>query len=550
MSTPIYAIDLGTTFTKCGLVRPEDGVLRIFKLDADQRGSPVNTLELLRSAVAVTTEDERRVAYVGSQAWTRFTDWDPDMDGPFRRFEESKLWIGEIAADDGEAPPWTFPAHGWGYRPEDIGALVMRKVKREIERDRAPPMRRVVVTHPQFFTEARREATRQAAKLADLEIVDTITEPDAAAIAFGRDASPGTYMVFDLGGGTLDITIVRLGRDGRTEVVTSDGERKGGRDWDRTIVSRMIELYQQKFPTFSADYLDEITLQDWMRKAEQIKWQLTGDQAADPLAGERIQCNNNVFSGMRVQFRIRLSEFESATQEHVDASKRCVARSLANKGMTWRDIDGVLLVGGSTRLRAIREMLARESGKQLNTRVDANTAVVQGAAIYAHRLAQKDRPIISIPSAPSGIALVPEHTGALARGLGVRAFDPSKGAAGEYVIVNLIPKDSPLPISRTKRFGTEAPNQTKLDVELWEGESADPEQCERLGICTLTDLPPGPPGQPVDVTIDLHANGSKQFTVIAGVKCKRESIRFDAQRVLPDDVLAERAVFLRSIEVR
>jgi molecular chaperone DnaK len=566
----IYGIDLGTTYTKCGLVRPDDRVVKVFELDADSANSPQNTLKILRSAVSICREDGRRVAYVGNRSWSQFAEHDAETDPPYKRFEESKLWIGEAQSGEADGPPWEFD--GWDYRPEDIGALVLRKVKREVEANGGPPMEQVVITHPQNFSESKRESTRQAAAVAGLQVVDTLTEPDAAAIAYRGTQVDGTYMVFDLGGGTLDITIARISPQ-RTEVITSEGIRQGGRDWDRALFLRMAEFYHEKFPDFSLEIIDDRTRQEWIQKAEQLKWQLCArDVVPDTMRGTKIVCRNATFEGMSAHFKIKRSDFDAITQSLIDDCERCAEAALAHKGLRWQDLSGVLLVGGSTYLPGIRSMLSRLAGERmLNTNIDPSIAVAQGAALHAHELGLRGVKAFALPvgqivaTAKTGrlqpqmqpskpqaqdeqaasIALPSTHTGALARGLGVLAWD---SRANKNVVSNVIPKDSPIPISQEQTFISKL-GQTSLEVELWEGESADKALCERIGVCVLSGIPKGP-ARPVKVTIRIDANGSKHILVAAGGVQKEETIRFDEERVLSGDSLSERRAFIQGIEIR
>lgn len=551
----VYGIDLGTTYTKCALVRPQDAMVQAFKLDVDGKDSPRNTRYALRSAVSVTNEGNGRVAYVGSRSLWQFDEHDPEMDPPYRRFEESKIWIGQdpTRATEGGPPPWPFEPHRWDYRPEDIAALVLRKVKREVEREGGPPMTRVVVTHPQLFTDVRREATRQAVAMADLELVATLTEPDAAAFAYGRESSPGKYMVFDLGGGTLDITIADIG-NGRSRVITSDGEREGGRDWDRRIFNRMLQEYADKFGSdgFTEACLDPRTLQDWMLKAETLKWQLNEADTPTTAARRKIICKNELFAGGAMSFQLTKAEFEQVTKPVVDTCLSCATRALGNKGLRWGDLTGILLVGGSTRLNSVRRALADASSLPLNTQIDPDIAVAQGAAIFAHEHLKAPPPQASIAptSAPTSAArpaaIAVDIEGALARGLGVLAFDPKRGGD---IVVAILQKDMRLPARQERSFRTTEANARELVVKLYEGESDDPEVCELIGTCALTGIDPGPAGQPVRVAIDVDLGGKKTITVIAGGQRRAQEIRYDENAVLSPDDLSARIEFIRSIVV-
>ena len=379
----VYGIDLGTTYTKCAVMMPGEVEPRLVKLDC-VNGVPVTGL---RSAVTVSVEHGRKVAYVGSAAWTQFDKVDPD-EVEFHRFEESKLFIGGADEGDPNAPPWPFRPHSFEYRPEHIGALVLRRVKQRVAAQGLPPVERIVLTHPQCFTASRREATRRAAELAELEVLETLTEPDAAAITYGTQRCPGKYMVFDLGGGTLDVTIAEIGM-GRTTVLTSEGVRQGGRDWDRRVFDRMMEAYAEVFQGFSAVDLDDAARSTWMRQAEEIKKQLNAqaDEARPLPAKRRIRPSP---SAEQMHFIIQYDEFDTLTQEPLDACRRCAEQALANRGLRWPDLRGILLVGGSTRLRQVQRMLAELSGHEINALLDPDTVVAKGAALYGYSLARAE----------------------------------------------------------------------------------------------------------------------------------------------------------------
>ena len=551
---PIYGIDLGTTYSKCAIVGPTDGQLRVF--DLDKAVDDTRRIPILRSAVAVTVDTGRKVAFVGMQSLVKIEEWD-EGDPPLRRFEESKIWIGQDLTKGGDAPPWPFEPHDWEYRPEDIGAIVLRKVQREVEADRGPAMSRVVVTHPQYFTDTQRYATRQAVEIAGLELVDTLTEPDAAAIAFGVDASPGKYMIFDLGGGTLDVTVAKIGGP-HLEVLASDGLKRAGRDFDSLIFERMVRDYQVLYDGFDTAYLDDTTRQFWMRDAERVKRQLNDPE--QKLAKIKFQCRNKAFpDGQERKLVVRREEFLTDAQPIIEDCVRCANSALENARLKWSELSGIICVGGSTRLLPLREALQRESGVELRTDVEPDTAIVRGAALYAHRIATRPAAIISVPTdaaaanavRPSSAAAMAKDVrliGVLARGLGVKALDAKQH---RDVVVNLVKKGRqlPLPSGERKTFRTAEANKPTLEVILYEGEDSDPDLCEVLGKVELTGFPPGPAGQPVDVLIEIDGNGTKHLVVSAFGQRSEAMIQFDPARVVHADDIARRRDFIASLVV-
>jgi len=550
---PIYGIDLGTTYTKCAIVRPTDSVLEVFKLDKASRDAPQNTLTILRSAVTVGCLDGRNLAYVGTRSLEELLDWDEDQDPPLRRFEESKMYIGEDVerAQGDDSPPWPFPPHAWEYRPEDIGAIVLRKVKKEVEAAHGPAMERVVITHPQYFSDTRRKATRQAAELAGLEVVDMLTEPDAAALAFNAVATPGTYMVFDMGGGTLDVTVCRI-EPTRVVVLSSDGTKQAGRDFDRVIFDRMVDEYRTSFAAFEPARLDARTSQVWMKEAERAKRMLNEQD----VVATKYQCNNSLFSGGSKRIVIKRDEFFAASAAIVDASIACATNALEQAHLGWRDLTNVLCVGGSARLKHLHEALERAAGRTIDIdELEVDSAIARGAAAHAHQLAHRGATITSSLSGPvvrppdEPIPAQIELIGVLARGLGVKIYDRKKL---RDIIYRLVPKGTQIPWHKTfpGTFRTKDAGQASIVVELYEGESDDPDECELLGTLELTGFPPpAAAGQPVAVTIEIEHNGTKHLIVSALAHSREAVIEFDPRRVVGAIDLDRRREFISKLQI-
>lgn len=554
---PIYGIDLGTTYTKCAIVRPTDSVMEVFRLDKASRDAPQNTLTILRSAVTVGCLDGRSVAYVGTRSLEEYEDWNADEDPPLRRFEESKMHIGEdVSRAQGEdSPPWPFPPHDWEYRPEDIGAIVLRKVKKEAEAAHGPALERVVITHPQYFSDTRRKATHQAAEIAGLEVVDMLTEPDAAALAFNATAAPGKYMVFDMGGGTLDVTICQI-EPNRVVVLSSDGTKRAGRDFDRVIFDRMVDEYRASNPEFEPAKLDSRTLQVWMKEAERVK-RMLNDQ---DVVAIKYRCDNALFTAQPKRILIKREEFFTASAAIVEASIACAANALALAHLGWRDLSNVLCVGGSTRLRHLHEALQRAAGRTIQIdELEVDSAIARGAALHAHQIANRGATLISSHSGPirrpgtessAGAAAAPvELIGVLARGLGVKIYSRSRR---RDVLHRLVPRGTQIPWRKTfpDTFRTKDPGQASILVELYEGESEDPDECELLGTLELTGFPPpAAAGQPVEVTIDIEQNGTKHLIVSAFARTTEAVIEFDPHRVVGESDLGHRREFIAKLQI-
>ncbi len=535
MTRAIYGIDLGTTYTKCALVAADKHV-RVFELDRD----PVRKVSTptLRSAVTLTvTPDGRPLAHVGACAHEVYRNWEPRSGPPMQCFEETKAWIGE-EIPDGRDAQWMVEAHHWRYRPEDIAALVLRKVKRAVENAGGSEMTRVVVTHPQFFTDTRRKATRQAIELAGLQLVDTLTEPDAAALAYAAKGRLGSYMVFDIGGGTLDVTICKLGEAG-VEVISSAGNRIGGRQFDRELFARMVVDYQVAYADFSERYLDAQTTQSWMRKAEQLKRRLNDPE--QEVARDQIRCANDAFEhGRDRSFVMRREDFIAATMPLVDDCVACAVEALAKKQLRWSDVDEILCVGGASRLVHLRAALERVSGRPLRQDIDPDTVVARGAALRGAQLAEEPVAI----STRTGVPSPSDFRGVLARGVGVLAYSARER---RDVVYALIPGNTPLPYTKRHVFRTPHADQREIPVQLYEGDNTDADFCEQLGKIVLEDCPPGPAGQPVEVEIAIDSNGSKRVLVESRGRRREAVIEYDAARVLPDAELRHRQKFLESV---
>lgn len=551
---PIYGIDLGTTYTKCAIVRPNDSVLKVFELDKASRDASQNTLSILRSAVTVGSIEGRHVAYVGTRSLEEYMDWDEEQDPPMRRFEESKMHIGEDVerAQGQDSPPWPFPPHDWEYRPEDIGAIVLRKVKKEVEAAQGPVMERVVITHPQYFSDTRRKATRQAAEIAGLEVVDMLTEPDAAALAFNAVASPGKYMIFDMGGGTLDVTVCEI-EPNRVVVLSSDGTKKAGRDFDRVLFDRMVDEYRTAFPEFDPAKLDGRTFQVWMKEAERVKRMLNDQE----VVAAKYQCDNSLFSGGSKRIVVKRDEFFAASASIVTASIECARSALDQARLRWRDLTNVLCVGGSTRLKHVHTALEQASERKLDINdLEVDSAIARGAATHAHQIANRGATITS-NSSLSGPTANPDHgarsmrielIGVLARSLGVKVYDRKRMRDAIYKLVG---KGTQIPWKKTfpTTFRTKDAGQTSILVELYEGESADPDECELLGTLELSGFPPAAAGQPVEVTLEIEQNGTKHMIVSALAQRKDAVIEFDPRRVVGALDLEKRREFVSQLMI-
>jgi molecular chaperone DnaK len=357
-------------------------------------------------------------------------------------------------------PSWRFDSsNDEQYRPEEISAIILRDLVNAAEERLGEPVESVVITVPAYFDDSRRTATKQAGSIAGLNVLRVLNEPTAAALSYGLSTDEdGTVLVYDLGGGTFDVTI--LGIENRSfEVLATDGDRNlGGFDWDNTIMN--LVAAELEISHGVTDLFDDIEAVATLReKAEQAKRALS--------SSERTSIQLSLDSG-HFSAEITREQFEQASKNLLRRTQELVEDTLDDSGLTWGDIDQVLLVGGSTRMPAVRELLVRLSGMEPVEGVDPDQAVALGAAIQAELSRNGDS-----DSVVSGISIqdVTSH------GLGTSARNPGTGEMGNVVI---IPKNPPIPTSGQQIFSYSVPI-TEMDVDLTQGDDADLEFVTEIG---------------------------------------------------------------------
>jgi len=400
--------------------------------------------------------------------------------------------------------------------PEVLNGFLLERLKQDAER-RLGPIRRVVITVPAFFDETRRKATQEAGKLAGLEVLDIINEPTAAAVAFGyhqatlrgpnAPAADGErVLVYDLGGGTFDVSILEVqGRSFRT--LATDGDvQLGGKDFDERLVGHLASRFLE---AHGVDPRGDA------RDAAQL-W-LDAQDAKHALS-ERTKTTVVMFhAGVRMRLDITRAEFEELTRDLLERTQSTTAQVVKQAQLDWPQIDRVLLVGGSTRMPMVGEMLKKLAGREPDRSQSADEVVAHGAALYAAMLLGE-----------KGDAGQPkfELVNVNSHSLGVVGLDPR---TRQKVNVVLIPKNTPLPHNKVKRFQTARSNQDSVKVAVVEGESQRPEYCIALGECVVRDLPSGlPAGTPVEVEYVYAANGT--LTVRARVTNARQSAAVEIHR--------------------
>lgn len=411
--------------------------------------------------------------------------------------------------------------------PEVISSIVLRSLKADAER-RLGPVSKVVITVPAYFDEPRRQATIDAGKLAGLNVLDIINEPTAAAVAYGYQlgfldpeknddqAEVIRALIYDLGGGTFDVTILEIQGNSFKAVATDGDVRLGGKDWD----DKIIDIAAQKFVHEHREdpRTNPSSLQDLVSAAELAKKTLSERQRATLFVSHL---------GTRMKMEITREEFENATAALVNRTRQTTELVLREADLTWDKIDQVLLVGGSTRMPMIAAMLEEVTGKRVDRSLSPDEAVCHGAALYADLLLQrqsdepdKDEPKFSLTNVNS-------HS------LGIVGVDPRTKRKVNRV---LIPKNTALPHTVQKTFKTADQNQQSVKVQVLEGESPMPDHCTLVGVSVIRDLPPDlPAGWPV--TVSYHYEEDGRLQVKAKVKGHDAAARatFSRDHNLPED---------------
>lgn len=413
------------------------------------------------------------------------------------------------------------PLLGEYYPPEALQACILHQLRQDITREIGPDFS-VVITAPAFFDEPRRRATAIAGEIAGLKVLDIVNEPTAAALAYGErlgvlrtiasHRQAIKVLVYDLGGGTFDATLLEIHSQGFRTLATDGDVFLGGRDWDERLADLACRAFVARY---GADpRVDAVTRQRLLFAAEQAKHTLSARRKATVRFDRE---------GRTWEAEISREQFEAAASDLLERTAHTVREILKTAGVGWNDIDRILIVGGSTRMPMVPQMLGRISGKPPSEAVSPDEAIARGAAIYARWLLDS----ASGQPAPYRITDVNSHS------LGVAGVVVDSRKPVHAVI---IPKNSPLPVKVTRTFVTKTDNQRSIVIRVLEGESRDPNECTLIGHAVIRDLPPGlPRGHRVQVTYEYQANG--RLHVEAAAVDTNSQIQFEIVRNsgLPDE---------------
>jgi molecular chaperone DnaK len=416
--------------------------------------------------------------------------------------------------------------NGWELPPEALAGFVLGSLKADAVRKLGPAVGekpQVVITVPAYFDETRRRSTMIAGQLVDLEVLDILNEPTAAALAYGYQQGyldrqmhwggrgPVRILVYDLGGGTFDLTIVQI-EGGSFQTIATDGDvYLGGIDWDEKLADIAAGRFLKQYGTDPRS--DPILKHRLITLAETAKRTLSDrTRAAISLP----------LKGKACTVEVGRAEFEDATAPLLARTRNTAEIVLRQAKLRWSDVGKVLLVGGATRMPMVPRMLHELTGQDPDRSLSPELAVAQGAALYADLLFRRRHG----GSGSFRIANVNSHS------LGIVGLDGSSGKRRNKI---LIPKNTPLPHTVTRTFKTLKPNQRRVTVRVVEGESDDPDECFLIGTCRVTDLPPGlPAGWPVHVSYSYQENGRLQVAAKVDGHGQLVTTTFHRERSMAD----------------
>ena len=397
------------------------------------------------------------------------------------------------------------------YMPEEISAMVLQKIKSDAEKRVGEPITQAVITVPAYFNDAQRQATKDAGKIAGLEVLRIINEPTAAALAYGLDKTnkDEKVLVFDLGGGTFDVSVLELG-DGVFEVCSTAGDNHlGGDDWDQ----RIIDWLADKFQADNGIDLrkDKMAMQRLKEAAEKAKMELSSTTQTTinlPFisAGEA--------GPLHLDYTLTRAEFERITKDLLDRCKLPVEQALKDADLKTGDVDEVILVGGSTRMPAVQELVEKITGKKPNMSVNPDEVVAMGAAVQGGVLAGDVEGILLLDVTPLS--------------LGVETMGG--------VMTKMIERNTTIPTRKTEIYSTAADNQTSVEIHVLQGEREMAAGNKTLGEFQLTGIPAARRGMPqIEVTFDIDANGIVNVSAKDLGTGKQQQITISGSTALTDD---------------
>ncbi len=439
-------------------------------------------------------------------------------------FKNGERQVGEVAKRQAITNPNTIlsikrymgtdhkvEVEGKEFTPQEVSAIILQYIKNYAEDYLGETVDKAVITVPAYFNDAERQATKDAGKIAGLEVERIINEPTAAALAYGIDKEDQdqTILVYDLGGGTFDVSILDIG-EGTFEVVSTAGDnRLGGDDFDQVIIDHMVaEFKKENGIDLSQDKMAKQRLKDAAEKAKKDLSGVAQTQISLPFitAGEA--------GPLHLEMNLTRAKFEELSADLIERSMKPTRQAMKDAGMSSNDIHKVLLVGGSTRIPAVQEAIKKEVGKDPSKGVNPDEVVALGASIQGGVLQGDVKDVVLLDVTPLSLGI--ETMGG--------------------VTTKLIERNTTIPTSHSQVFSTAADNQTAVDIHVLQGEREMAQDNKTLGRFQLTDIPPAPRGVPqIEVSFDIDANGIVNVRAKDMGTNKEQSITIKSSSGLSDE---------------
>ena len=506
----IIGIDLGTT-NSCVAVM-ENGEPVVITNHEGMRTTP--------SVVSFSKDGERMVGAVAK----RQAVMNPD-----RTISSIKRHMGS---------DYKVSIDGKSYTPQEISAMILQKLKADAEAYLGEPVTEAVITCPAYFTDAQRQATKDAGHIAGLDVKRIINEPTAAALAYGADKEGDQkVMVYDLGGGTFDVSIIEMGEGVQEVLATAGNNHLGGDDFDQRIIDWLVEGFKASDGVDLRN--DKMAMQRLKDAAEKAKIDLSGvttSQITLPFI-----CVDKTGTPKNLDVTLTRAKFNELTADLVDATMGPVRQALSDAGLTTRDLHKVLLVGGSTRIVAVQEAVKNATGMEPSKNLNPDECVAIGAAIQGGVLGGEVKGLLLLDVTPLSLGL--ETLGG--------------------VFTKMIERNTTIPTKKSQIFSTAADGQTSVEIHVLQGEREFAKDNKSMGMFRLDGIPPAPRGVPqIEVTFDIDANGivhvsakdlgtgkEQQITITSSTNMSKEDIDKavrEAEAFAAEDKKAREAVDIRN----